>query len=221
MADTPSVTEAMPVPGTTPPVELFGPFDSEVPVATDDMDGTPIFAAVASAWFRDPEAASAPPTTALPTAGPNGAPNGNAPQNWSTVGDAEFEAARARANRVVESPTTARGLPQRRPGEQMVPPSRRDAPGGASRHASPVERQPDRVRNRLASYQRGLREGRHRAAEENQNGNGRGNGPAGNGANPWSNAQRMAPVPDGGRPGPGFTDQNGARPYGHNGRNVG
>ena len=29
-----------------------------------------------------------------------------------------------------------------------------------------AERQPDRVRNRLASYQRGLREGRHRAAEE-------------------------------------------------------
>ncbi|RZT85923.1 hypothetical protein EV383_2810 [Pseudonocardia sediminis] len=219
VAETPPVTEALPVPGTTPPVELFGPFDTDVPVAVDDMDGTPIFAAVASAWFRDPEgAAGSARTTALPTAGTNGA---RGPENWSTVGDAEFEAARIRANRVVESPTTAQGLPQRRPGQQMVPPSRRDA--GASRHASSMERQPDRVRNRLASYQRGLREGRHRAAEEQQGTNGA--AANGNGSAPWPTAQPMAPVPGHGRPEahgfPGDNGTNGAAPFGEDGRNVG
>lgn len=148
-------TEALPVtgaPGTTPPVELFGPFDSEVPVPVDDADDTPIFAAVASAWFREPGSTE---TTALPVTG----------NNWRTAGDAEFDAARIRADRVVDLPTTAQGLPQRLPGQAMVPPSWRDTPNGVA-PAGSRERQPDRVRNRLSSYQRGLREGRHRAAED-------------------------------------------------------
>lgn len=225
--DVPPVTEAMDTQNSTPPVELFGPFDSEPPVPVDDMDGTPIFAAVASAWFRDPEAGSAsPPTTALPATGSDGARSGGpGPQNWSTVGDAEFEAARARANRVVESPTTARGLPQRRPGQQMVPPSRRN--GGGARHASSAERQPDRVRNRLASYQRGLREGRHRAAEEAQSAGGNGPEEPGNGAGslPWPNDRPMASAPGTSRSGAhAFRDgngPNGVTPFGGNGRNVG
>jgi hypothetical protein len=170
--ETPPPTEALPVSGTTPPVELFGPFDSEVPVPVDDLDGTPIFAAVASAWFRDPGAApiGAPGS---PGAGSdaNGHRPGEEPANWSTAGDAEFEAARNRADRVVEPPVNANGLPMRRPGQQMVPPARRDNPPAAERTPRPSERQPDRVRNRLASYQRGLREGRHRAAEESSNTN--------------------------------------------------
>ncbi|ALE83899.1 hypothetical protein [Pseudonocardia sp. HH130629-09] len=148
-------TEALPVtgaPGTTPPVELFGPFDSEVPVPVDDADDTPIFAAVASAWFREPGSTE---TTALPVTG----------NDWRTAGDAEFDAARIRADRVVDLPTTAQGLPQRLPGQAMVPPSWRDTPNGVA-PAGSRERQPDRVRNRLSSYQRGLREGRHRAAED-------------------------------------------------------
>lgn len=158
--DAPPVTEALPVSGRagTPPVALFGPFDSEVPVPVDDVDDTPIFAAVASAWFREP---AAPETTALPVAG-TGEPRAD---DWRTPGDAEFEAARIRADRVVDLPTTAQGLPQRLPGQAMVPPSWRDTPNGTQQSGS-RERQPDRVRSRLASYQRGLREGRHRAAEE-------------------------------------------------------
>lgn len=148
-----------------PPVELFGPFDSEVPVPVDDLDGTPIFAAVASAWFRDP-AGSANGAAGGPGSGTNGHPPGEGPANWRTAGDAEFDAARSRADRVVEPPVNANGLPMRRPGQQMVPPARRDDPQPARRRQASSERQPDRVRNRLASYQRGLREGRHRAAEE-------------------------------------------------------
>ncbi|TCK22485.1 hypothetical protein [Pseudonocardia endophytica] len=162
--DAPPVTEALPVSGTTPPVELFGPFDSEVPVPVDDLDGTPIFAAVASAWFRDPNTT---PNGAPAAPGTNGRRPSGEPTNWTTAGDAEFEAARSRAERVVEPPVTANGLPMRRPGQQMVPPARRNSPPPAPQAPAASERQPDRVRNRLASYQRGLREGRHRAAEEN------------------------------------------------------
>ncbi|MEQ3550135.1 hypothetical protein WIS52_06590 [Pseudonocardia nematodicida] len=155
------VTEALPAAGTTPPVELFGPFDSEVPVPVDDVHDTPIFAAVASAWFRDPVAT--PETTALPVS------DGSAPapqsDNWRTPGDEEFDAARIRADRVVDLPTTAQGLPQRLPGQAMVPPSWRETTNGSAPSGS-RERQPDRVRSRLASYQRGLREGRHRANED-------------------------------------------------------
>ena len=158
--DAQPVTEALPVsgaPGSPPPVELFGPFDSEVPVPVDDTDDPPIFAAVASAWFRE---SASPETTALPV---NGGPSARA-ENWRTPGDAEFDAARIRADRVVDLPTTAQGLPQRLPGQAMVPPSWRETPN--AQPSGSRERQPDRVRNRLASYQRGLKEGRHRAAEE-------------------------------------------------------
>ncbi len=168
--ESPPPTEALPVSGTTPPVELFGPFDSEVPVPVDDLDGTPIFAAVASAWFRDPAGTpNGAPVGPGPGPGTNGRRPGEEPANWSTAGDAEFEAARTRADRVVEPPVNANGLPMRRPGQQMVPPARRDNPAAAQRSPGTSERQPDRVRNRLASYQRGLREGRHRAAEESSN----------------------------------------------------
>lgn len=179
--DVPPVTEALPVSGSTPPVELFGPFDSEVPVPVDDLDGTPIFAAVASAWFRDP---TTPPNGAVPgtpAGGTNGHRAGQEPANWTSAGDAEFEAARSRADRPVEPPVNANGLPMRRPGQQMVPPARRDSPPPAQRAPGSAERQPDRVRNRLASYQRGLREGRHRAAEESS---GQSAGAGMNGATP-------------------------------------
>lgn len=179
----PPATEALPVTGaagTTPPVELFGPFDSEVPVPVDDADDTPIFAAVASAWFREPGSTE---TTALPV---------TQNDNWRTAGDAEFDAARIRADRVVDLPTTAQGLPQRLPGQAMVPPSWRDTPNGLAPTGS-RERQPDRVRNRLASYQRGLREGRHRAAEDH--------GPHGPAGGALNGAVNGAPVPGGHRNG--------------------
>ncbi|MEU9819332.1 hypothetical protein ACIGG9_15380 [Pseudonocardia alni] len=179
----PPATEALPVTGAagaTPPVELFGPFDSEVPVPVDDADDTPIFAAVASAWFREPGSTE---TTALPV---------TQNDNWRTAGDAEFDAARIRADRVVDLPTTAQGLPQRLPGQAMVPPSWRDTPNGLVPTGS-RERQPDRVRNRLASYQRGLREGRHRAAEDH--------GPHGPAGGALNGAVNGAPVPGGHRNG--------------------
>lgn len=126
-------------PGSDP---LFGP----LPVRdTADPVSTPIYEAVVSAWFREP-----------------GAPG----PDWESPGDAEWQAAAARAAQADRpDTTTASGLPRRRPGRQMVTPPLQRA------RATPVEvrseeRAPERVRERLDGYQRGLRQGRHRASEQ-------------------------------------------------------
>jgi hypothetical protein len=117
--------------------ELFGPLPAAVGAV-----GTPIFEAVASAWFRDDE-------------------RGPAVDDWNSPGDLEWRAAAAAATRTDVPTTTASGLPRRSPGDRLVPPPRASRPA-----ATPAdERVPERVRDRLATYQRGLQQGRHRAAE--------------------------------------------------------
>ena len=117
--------------------ELFGPLPTSVGVVA-----TPIFEAVASAWFRDDE-------------------RGPAVDDWNSPGDREWRVAAAAASRTDVPSTTASGLPRRSPGDRLVPPPR------ASQQAAtpPDERVPERVRDRLATYQRGLAQGRHLAAE--------------------------------------------------------
>jgi hypothetical protein len=117
--------------------ELFGPLPSSAGAV-----GTPIFEAVASAWFRDDE-------------------RGPAVDDWNSPGDREWRAAAARATRTDTPSTTASGLPRRSPGDRLVPPPRSAQPPAAG----PDERVPERVRDRLATYQRGLQQGRHRAAD--------------------------------------------------------
>jgi len=116
--------------------ELFGPLPTSVGVV-----GTPIFEAVASAWFRDDE-------------------RGPATDDWNTAGDREWREASARATRTDAPQTTASGLPRRSPGDRLVPPPRASRPS-----APPDERVPERVRDRLSTYQRGLQQGRHRAVD--------------------------------------------------------
>lgn len=130
--------------------ELFGPMVDLPPEEPGDGQGTPIFEAIASAWFR--EEAGAPD---------QGPPAGGGPADWETPSDGEWRAAAERAARSESDPvqSTASGLPRRRPGNQLVPPPR--STGAAPSEAA--ERVPDRVRNRLSTYQRGLRQGRHRA----------------------------------------------------------
>lgn len=130
---------------------LFGPLPT--PDRLDDAMATPIFEAVASAWFREDGFAGDPAQVA----------------EEATPGDLEWRAAAARAARADDEDagvTTASGLPRRRPGRQMVTPplQRAGAPAGRERRgAHSDERAPERVRHRLDDYQRGLREGRHRA----------------------------------------------------------
>ncbi|MFC5993267.1 hypothetical protein ACFQE5_03460 [Pseudonocardia hispaniensis] len=131
--------------------ELFGPLDEVAPQPADDLSDTPIYAAVASAWFERPNRSG----------GRRG--RGAEPLDWSSQGDAEWRAAAERASRADQvSSLTSSGLPRRRPGQQMVAPPRRAA---TTAHVGAADRAPDLVRMRLASYQRGLQEGRHRAVD--------------------------------------------------------
>ncbi|MHA6625045.1 hypothetical protein ACU61A_06455 [Pseudonocardia sichuanensis] len=131
--------------------ELFGPLLDLPLEPIDDRYATPIFEAIASAWFKEGE-----------EEGGAAARPGSGPLDWETPQDDEWREAAARAARPEPTPTTSSGLPRRRPGDQLVPPPRTTE----SPSSGPAERVPDRVRDRLSTYQRGLREGRHRAEGE-------------------------------------------------------
>lgn len=133
--------------------ELFGPIADIPQDPHDEPASTPIFEAIASAWFRGGESGRAPANGAVAAA----------PQDWETPSDLEWRAAAQRATRAEESPLTANGLPQRRPGNQLVPPPRSRSDARPERPAE--QRVPDRVRDRLSGYQRGLQQGRHRAEQ--------------------------------------------------------
>jgi hypothetical protein len=142
---------------STPPPsqidELFGPLLDLPLEPIDDRYATPIFEAIASAWFREDAS--------------GGEPGRSTPLDWQTPQDDEWREAAARAARSEPAPTTttSTGLPRRRPGSQLVPPPRSTMQNGQNGQSSgpTAERVPDRVRDRLSTYQRGLREGRHRA----------------------------------------------------------
>jgi hypothetical protein len=131
---------------------LFGSI-ADIPISPEDVLGsTPIFEAIASAWFRD---------DGTEHSGAKGNGNGTGSLDWETPGDREWRAAAEKA--VHEEPTklTARGLPMRRPGGQLVPPPRQRSDVGPSKPAETVA--PEHVRERLSGYQRGVERGRHRA----------------------------------------------------------
>ena len=130
--------------------ELFGPM-MDLHHEPDDNEGTPIFEAIASAWFREEQNNKGNEVRADRPAGD--------PMDWESPSDGEWREAQARVAQPEPLPSTPSGLPRRRPGNQLVPPPRnRSTPT-----PEPAERVPDRVRNRLSTYQRGLHQGRHRA----------------------------------------------------------
>jgi hypothetical protein len=129
--------------------ELFGPMMDLQYQAADDTEGTPIFEAIASAWFREDQNQNE--SNADQPAGD--------PLDWESPSDGEWREAAARVAQPEPLPSTPSGLPRRRPGNQLVPPPR----NRTTSTAEPAERVPDRVRDRLSTYQRGLRQGRHRA----------------------------------------------------------
>lgn len=134
---------------------LFGPLAAGA-LLPDDAS-TPIYAEVASAWFRsEGEGAHHVPESE----------GSSDPLSDDWGGAQEWQAATERAAQPDEVSMTSSGLPQRRPGRQMVPPPRNEVTGVGVGAAQRAERVPDLVRSRLSSYQRGLREGRHRASDE-------------------------------------------------------
>jgi hypothetical protein len=139
--------------------ELFGPLVHLPMEPADDRSSTPIFEAIASAWFREDQPDSAQPRRPDPL-DPS---QPIEPMDWETPHDREWRDATARMNRPDPLPSTPNGLPRRRPGDQLVPPRRRRADDGSVPGFERAERVPDRVRDRLSTYQRGLNQGRHRA----------------------------------------------------------
>jgi signal transduction histidine kinase len=134
------------------------------PLASDveDIEATPIFAEVTSGWFHVP-AARSPEGGPVPVgvgARAHGA-EGPDPSAFVTSADAVWQAARA----ATESETggyTQAGLPKRVPRGRLMPGSA--MPGEPPPSIS--GRDPEAVRGRLTTFQRGVRHGRHRTEED-------------------------------------------------------
>ncbi|MGH3436700.1 MAG: nitrate- and nitrite sensing domain-containing protein [Sciscionella sp.] len=115
---------------------------------------TPIFDEMISAWF-DP---TAPAARADAVQGSGS--NGHQRPHWQFAADAGWQAAQEVSERTSEQRTKA-GLPKRTPRARLLPGTveERD-PGTGAEPAVPATRDAQSVRDRLASFQRGLRHGR-------------------------------------------------------------
>ncbi|MTE11363.1 ATP-binding protein [Nocardia aurantiaca] len=100
------------------------------------MGGTPIFAEMMSAWLSDPNA-----------------DRSQVASSFESPGDEGWQAAR-RVNESAPDRRTAAGLPQRDPGNRLVP-------GGVTGNADKVaHRDPESIRSSLSRHQQGVRDGR-------------------------------------------------------------
>jgi hypothetical protein len=105
----------------------------------------PIFDSLESDWFR--RSGKPLSSAAAPAAG----------QTWNSPADEGFRSARVVASPEAKETTTA-GLPKRVPRANLVPGS---VGGGAEdTEAAPPVRSADTIRNRMSSFQRGVREAR-------------------------------------------------------------
>lgn len=100
------------------------------------LGGTPIFAEMMSAWLSDPNA-----------------DRSQVASSFESPGDEGWQAAQ-RANEVTPDKRTAAGLPQRDPGNRLVP-------GGVNGNADKAaHRDPESIRSSLSRHQQGVRDGR-------------------------------------------------------------
>ncbi|MBO0853845.1 MAG: histidine kinase, partial [Nocardia sp.] len=101
------------------------------------MGGTPIFAEMMSAWLADPSADQA-----------------QAAVSFESAADDGWQAARRAVEETPEKKTAA-GLPQRDPGNRLVP-------GGVTggRGDTAPRRNPESIRSSLSRHQQGVRDGR-------------------------------------------------------------
>jgi signal transduction histidine kinase len=135
------------------------------PLASDveDFEATPIFAEVTSGWFHVPASRSresGPVPVGVGARSHHG--DGPDPTSFITSADAVWQAARAATESQTAGYTEA-GLPKRVPRGRLMP-------GSASIPGEPPPsisgRDPDAVRGRLTTFQRGVRKGRHMRAED-------------------------------------------------------
>ncbi|HEX4247973.1 MAG TPA: nitrate- and nitrite sensing domain-containing protein [Pseudonocardia sp.] len=136
--------------------------------ASRDTEGeSPIFAEMASAWFRENWEVGG-----QSGGGPGGSPgrdSGESDDTWA-AGDALLQP----MPDAVESELTTAGLPKRRPRSNLIPGGPSEEGGGAP--PGIPARSAEQVRGRLASYQQGVRQGResrHRRSTETASTGGR------------------------------------------------
>jgi signal transduction histidine kinase len=122
----------------------------------------PIFESVESDWFRRSRRGSDAPDTGTPT------------EAWSSPADEGWQAAEV-AQEPVSSGVTAAGLPQRTPKANLVP--GRAGLAGATTQAVPA-RSAAQTQERLASFQRAVREARAAAQADDAGQGDEGNGQA-------------------------------------------
>jgi signal transduction histidine kinase len=114
----------------------------------------PIFDSLESDWFRR----SGKPLGSTSGSGSTASGGG---QGWDSPADEGWRAAKVAASPAAGDTTTA-GLPKRVPRANLVPGS---VGGGEGAEAAPPARSADTIRNRMASFQRGVREGRAAAPQ--------------------------------------------------------
>ena len=115
----------------------------------------PIFDSLESDWFRR----SGQTLTATSSAQAAPAAGSGGPAAWTSPADEGWRAAQAVASPEAGEKTQA-GLPRRVPRANLVPGSVGSGGGGQETEAEAPARSPDAARNRMASFQRGVREGR-------------------------------------------------------------
>ncbi|WP_449066107.1 ATP-binding protein, partial [Planomonospora algeriensis] len=139
--------------GAAPPIGERAPEVAPAPEPAAEPVPAPVREAV-------PAAVQGPAVTPLRRAIPT-----RQPENWQTPADAGWQAAQAASDPSLGG-ITAAGLPKRTPKANLVPGAASSAP---STPMPPIS--PERVRNRLSSFQQGVRRGRAELYEDTaQNG---------------------------------------------------
>jgi hypothetical protein len=122
----------------------------------------PIFDSLESDWFRRSGTASLSSAAAAAPAPAAGAVT----QAWSSPADEGYRAARVAAAPESDETTTA-GLPKRTPRANLVPGSVGNS-AGAETESTPPARSAETIRSRMASFQRGVRDARATASQNEE-----------------------------------------------------
>ena len=122
----------------------------------------PIFDSLESDWFRRSGNVSLSSSSAVAPAAPAAAG-----QTWSSPADEGYRAARVAAEPASDETTTA-GLPKRTPRANLVPGSVGGGSGGEEADSAPPARSAETIRSRMASFQRGVRDARATASQNEE-----------------------------------------------------
>jgi signal transduction histidine kinase len=159
---------AGPVPSAAPGVGngIGGSDGSQVtipPAVSASQDHRlPIFDSLESDWFRRSGTASLSSSSAAAPAAPVAAG-----QTWSSPADEGYRAARVVAEPTSDETTTA-GLPKRTPRANLVPGSVGGGGSGDQAESAPPARSAETIRSRMASFQRGVRDARATASQNEE-----------------------------------------------------